>query len=130
MHFLATSILTRFLPHSPALPPSHRRSRLVTLSIRLELKLHLALDFAQMPMKRTEEVTHDDGLPRQALYYMENKGYIQPHRKQVGRRVLREYSESDIELAKLIWKYHDEDGLVWHIAHERAVKQLDLPHVG
>jgi DNA-binding transcriptional MerR regulator len=82
-----------------------------------------------MTLKRTEEITHDEGLPRQALYYMENKGYIKPLRKRVGRRVLREYTESDIELAKLIWKYHEEDGLIWDAAYEKASTQLELPNV-
>jgi DNA-binding transcriptional MerR regulator len=79
-------------------------------------------------MKRTEEVTHEDGsVPRQALYYMENKGYISPHRKRVGRRVLREYTEADVELAKLIWEYHNNDGLMWDAAYERASKKLNRP---
>lgn len=82
-----------------------------------------------MTMKRTEEITHDEGVPRQALYYMENKGYIKPNRLRVGRRVLREYSDEDVQLAKLIWELHDKEGLVWDTAYERATAQLELPHV-
>ncbi len=79
-------------------------------------------------MKKTEEITREEGsVPRQALYYMENKGYISPYRKRVGRRVFRKYTEADVELAKLIWKYHDKEGLMWDAAYQRAAKQLDRP---
>jgi DNA-binding transcriptional MerR regulator len=78
-------------------------------------------------MRRTEEITHEEGIPRQALYYMENKGFISPRRKRVGRRILREYSDADVELAKLVWSYHDADGLLWDAAYTKATEELGIP---
>lgn len=83
----------------------------------------------QVEMKRTEEITHEVGIPRQVLYYMETKGYISPNRKRIGKRVHREYSDDDVKLAKLVWRYHDEDGLIWDTAYKKAIKKLGLPSV-
>jgi DNA-binding transcriptional MerR regulator len=54
---------------------------------------------------KTSEVISKLDIPRHKLYYLEQKGYVQPKRIPMGDLESREYSKLDFERVKIIWKY-------------------------
>ena len=73
---------------------------------------------------RTSDILKEIDIPRHKLYYLEQKGYINPSRIPMGDLEYREYTETDIELIKAIWKFL-KMGFKHKTAHERALKEVE-----
>ena len=54
---------------------------------------------------RTQELLAKIDIPRHKLYYLEQKGYIKPHKTVIGEKEFREYSEEDVKRVECLWKY-------------------------
>jgi len=74
----------------------------------------------------------DGEIARDFIYYLENKGYIDPEKITTPSRKIqrREYSEDDVLKIRLIWGYY-EQGFSPRVAYEKALaecksKQLRL----
>lgn len=71
----------------------------------------------------TTEVLRVTGIPRQKLYYLEQKGYIRPRKVHVGEKAFREFSEADVRLIHWIWVYL-KDGFRYRVAYEKALRHV------
>jgi DNA-binding transcriptional MerR regulator len=76
----------------------------------------------------TQELLAKIDIPRQKLYYLEQKGFITPKKKQVGEKEFREYSEKDLILVEHIWKYLKK-GFKYRVAYEKAREELLNPEL-
>jgi len=74
----------------------------------------------------TSDVIKKTGIPRQKLYYLEQKGYISPIQIHVGEKAFREFSEVDVQLIQWIWTYL-KDGFRYRIAYEKALEKIGKP---
>ena len=74
-------------------------------------------------MKTTREVVEEIGIPRQKLYYLEQKGFVEPTTEQRGEKLFRYYSQSEVEKIRLIWRYWQQ-GFRYRAAYQKAL--LDL----
>jgi len=75
---------------------------------------------------KTPEILKKIDIPRQKLYYLEQKGYIKPHKIIKGEKVFREYSAEDVIKIECIWKYLKK-GFKYRVAHEKALEELGSP---
>lgn len=73
---------------------------------------------------KTAEVLEKIDIPRHKLYYLEQKGYINPKRLPMGDLEAREYSKIDFEKVKIIWKYLQQ-GFRHKIAYKKALEELE-----
>jgi DNA-binding transcriptional MerR regulator len=73
---------------------------------------------------KTAEILDRIDIPRHKLYYLEQKGYINPRRVPMGDLEAREYSEEDVERIKLIWKYLKK-GFKHKIAYQKAMEEMN-----
>ena len=71
----------------------------------------------------TEELLKEIPIPRNKLYYLENKGYINPKKTLVGEKEFRDYTPEDAKKIKLIWKYLQK-GFRYRIAYEKTLSYL------
>ncbi len=62
-------------------------------------------------------------IPRHKLYYLEQKGYINPKRIPMGDLEVREFAHEDIEKIRLIWKYLKQ-GFRHKVAHQKALEEI------
>lgn len=72
---------------------------------------------------KTPELLKMIDIPRQKLYYLEQKGYIKPQKIIIGEKGFREYSEEDARRIACIWKYLKK-GFKYRVAHEKAEEEL------
>ncbi len=77
---------------------------------------------------KTSQILERTGIPRHKLYYLEQKGYIKPRRLQSGDHEIREYTERDLEMVVLIWKYL-KMGFKHKIAFEKATEERHHPRM-
>ena len=56
-------------------------------------------------VKTSRQVVEEIGIPRQKLYYLEQKGFVVPTTEQQGEKLFRYYSRIEVEKIRLIWKY-------------------------
>jgi DNA-binding transcriptional MerR regulator len=73
---------------------------------------------------KTAEILERIDIPRHKLYYLEQKGYINPRRVPMGDLEAREYNEEDVERIKLIWKYLKK-GFKHKIAYQKAMEEMN-----
>ena len=71
----------------------------------------------------TTEVIKKTGIPRQKLYYLEQKGYISPKKIRVGEKAFREFTDLDVQLIHWIWTYL-KDGFRYRIAYKKALEKI------
>jgi len=76
----------------------------------------------------TQELLSKIDIPRQKLYYLEQKGFISPKKRQIGEKEFREYSESDLVKVEHIWKYLKK-GFKYRVAYEKALEELRDPEL-
>lgn len=76
---------------------------------------------------KTNELLQRIDIPRHKLYYLEQKGYVTPHRIPMGDLEAREFSEADVRLVAVIWKYLKQ-GFKHKIAHQKALDELEGRH--
>jgi len=74
-------------------------------------------------MKTTGEVVEEIGIPRQKLYYLEQKGFVEPTTEQRGEKPFRYYSQSEFEKIRLIWKYWQQV-FRYRVAYQKAIRDL------
>ena len=72
---------------------------------------------------RTPELLAKVDIPRHKLYYLEQKGYIKPHKTVIGEKEFREYSEEDVKKVEVLWKYLKK-GFKYKIAFEKAMEEI------
>ena len=77
---------------------------------------------------RTPELLARIDIPRQKLYYLEQKGFIKPQKMQIGEKEFREYSEEDVKKVELIWKYLKK-GFKYKVAYAKALEELANPQL-
>lgn len=77
---------------------------------------------------RTPELLRLIDIPRQKLYYLEQKGYIKPQKTLIGEKEFREYTDEDVEKVKFIWKYLQK-GFKYKVAFEKAMEELESPQM-
>lgn len=77
---------------------------------------------------RTPELLAKIDIPRQKLYYLEQKGFIKPQKTVIGEKEFREYSEEDVKKVEFIWKYLKR-GFKYKIAYEKAMEELINPQL-
>jgi len=76
----------------------------------------------------TQELLSRIDIPRQKLYYLEQKGFISPNKRQIGEKEFREYSDRDLVKVEFIWKYLKK-GFKYRIAYEKAIEELRSPEL-
>jgi len=74
-------------------------------------------------VKPTTEVLKEIDIPRQRLYYLEQKGYIKPRKTLRGEKEFRKYSDKDVRKIEIIWKYL-KSGFRYRVAYEKAMEEL------
>ena len=77
---------------------------------------------------KTPELLKIIDIPRQKLYYLEQKGYIKPQKITIGEKSFREYSDEDVKRIECIWKYLKK-GFKYRVAHEKAQEELSNPQM-
>jgi DNA-binding transcriptional MerR regulator len=77
---------------------------------------------------RTPDLLRKIDIPRQKLYYLEQKGYIKPQKTVIGEKEFREYSEEDVKKIEFIWKYLKK-GFKYKAAYENAMEELKGPQM-
>lgn len=74
---------------------------------------------------KTSDILERVKIPRHKLYYLEQKGYIQPRRIPMGDLETREYSDEDLLKVQLIWKYLQK-GFKHKVAYAKAIEEIGL----
>jgi hypothetical protein len=77
---------------------------------------------------RTPELLAKIDIPRQKLYYLEQKGFIKPQKTTIGEKEFREYSDEDVKKVEYIWKYLKK-GFKYKIAYAKAMDELLNPQL-
>ena len=77
---------------------------------------------------RTPELLAKIDIPRQKLYYLEQKGFINPVKTEIGEKEFREYSDEDVLKIEYIWKYLKK-GFKYKIAYEKAIEEINNPQM-
>ncbi len=96
----------------------------LTLKIRICLSLGaLANTIFEGILMRTPDLLAKIDIPRQKLYYLEQKGYIKPKKTVIGEKEFREYTEEDVEKVACIWKYLKK-GFKYKVAYEKAIEEI------
>jgi DNA-binding transcriptional MerR regulator len=72
---------------------------------------------------KPSDVLREIPIPRDKLYYLEQKGYITPRKTLKGERELRDYSEKDLEMVRLMWQYIQQ-GFRYRVAYQKALNSL------
>lgn len=72
---------------------------------------------------KTSELLQRVNIPRHKLYYLEQKGYVTPTRIPMGDLEAREYSDEDMRLVAVIWKYLKK-GFKHKVAHQKALEEI------
>lgn len=78
---------------------------------------------------KTSEIISKLDIPRHKLYYLEQKGYVNPKRIPMGDLEAREFSKQDFERVKLIWKYLRR-GYKHKTAYQMASEELKTGKAG
>ena len=77
-------------------------------------------------MVRITDLARITGASADELRYLERKGFVNPARKKLKLRKVREYQDADTRKLKLIIKYRRQ-GFTWDAAFERAMRELESP---
>ncbi len=64
------------------------------------------------------------GIPAHKLYYLEQKGYINPGRNRMGELEARDYTEEETVKIQLIWKYL-KMGYKHKVAYQKAMEEFN-----
>ncbi len=72
---------------------------------------------------RTSELLKKIDIPRHKLYYLEQKGYINPERIPMGDLEARDYGRLDFDKVRAIWKYLRR-GFKHKVAYQKAMQEI------
>ena len=73
---------------------------------------------------QTLEVLKKIDSPRHKLYYLEQKGYINPKKITRGDLEMREYTDEDFKKIQIIWKFLKQ-GFKHKVAYQKAMENLN-----
>jgi DNA-binding transcriptional MerR regulator len=73
---------------------------------------------------QTSDVLKKINIPRHKLYYLEQKGYINPEKITRGDLEMREYTEEDFRKIQIIWKFLKQ-GFKHKAAYQKAMEKLN-----
>lgn len=73
---------------------------------------------------KTKDLLQRVDIPRHKLYYLEQKGYVTPDRIAMGDLEAREFSDADVRLVQVIWKYLKQ-GFKHRVAYQKALAEAD-----
>jgi len=59
-------------------------------------------------MTTGEVLNKIQNLPKDLLYYWEARGYVQPRKYQRGRVDKRDYSDKDLQVISIMFKYYEK----------------------
>ena len=71
----------------------------------------------------TSQFCKETSVPRQKLYYLEQKGFVTPRKIRIGELEYREFARHDVEKVRRIWGYVKE-GFRYRVAYEKAMDDL------
>ncbi len=71
----------------------------------------------------TSELLEKIDIPRHKLYYLEQKGYINPKKIPMGDLEAGDYDRSDFDKVKSIWKYL-QLGFKHKVAYQKTMKAI------
>lgn len=74
-------------------------------------------------MRATELMTHIPGITMDHLHNWERQGYLAPNRMKVGKKRVRDYSEKEANLIKVMWFYYRK-GLSPKNAYRNATEEV------
>ncbi len=77
---------------------------------------------------RITEVSRHCGFSPDQIRYFEEKGYIHPRMIRIKTRLVRDYSDDDVQILMLISKYVAE-GFRNDAAYKKAVEERDQPRL-
>lgn len=72
---------------------------------------------------QTSDVLKKVDIPRHKLYYLEQKGYVQPKKIPKGDLELRDFTEEDVKKIAVIWKYLKQ-GFKHKAAYQKTMEEL------
>jgi len=73
---------------------------------------------------QTSDLLKKINIPRHKLYYLEQKGYINPKKITRGDLEMRDYTDEDFQKIQIIWKYLRQ-GFKHKIAYKKAMEKLN-----
>ena len=77
-------------------------------------------------MLHITELAKITGASVDELRYLERKGFLNPSRRQLKRRKVRQYQEADIRKVQLIIEYRRQ-GFTWNVAFQKAMPEVENP---
>ena len=77
---------------------------------------------------RISELAKESGASTDLIRYFETKGFINPRLVRIRTRKVRDYSQEQVELVKLIVEYIDE-GFRHDTAYTKAVDHINNPRL-
>ncbi len=77
---------------------------------------------------RITEVAKSTGATPDQVRYLEKKKYIRSRWKQLKTRRVKDYSATEVRKIEHIIKYLDQ-GFKYDIAYQKAMEELDQPHL-
>ena len=73
---------------------------------------------------QTSDLLKKINIPRHKLYYLEQKGYINPKKITRGDLEMRDYTEEDFLKIQVIWKFLKQ-GFKHKAAYKKAMEKLN-----
>lgn len=73
---------------------------------------------------QTSDILKKINIPRHKLYYLEQKGYINPKKITRGDLEMREYTDEDFQKIQTIWNFLRQ-GFKHKIAYKKAIERLN-----
>ena len=77
---------------------------------------------------RISELSKKSGATTDLIRYFETKGFIEPDMLMLRKRKVRNYSEDQVQLVKLIVQ-HIEEGFKHDTAYKKAIDQMNNPRL-
>jgi len=72
---------------------------------------------------QTSDLLKKINIPRHKLYYLEQKGYINPKKITRGDLEMRDYTDEDFQKIQMIWKFLKQ-GFKHKAAYKKAIGKL------
>jgi len=73
---------------------------------------------------QTSDLLKKINIPRHKLYYLEQKGYINPKKITRGDLEMRDYTDEDFQKIQMIWKFLKQ-GFKHKAAYKKAIRKLN-----
>ena len=77
---------------------------------------------------QTSDLLKKINIPRHKLYYLEQKGYINPKKITRGDLEMRDYTDEDFRKIQIIWKFLKQ-GFKHKAAYKKAMERLNNSYI-